>query len=153
MAALNYSVSTGEGSWSSTAKTAFTLTAPTNQRVVFQGFELLGKAAAGGTDTPLKIEVMTYTSISGGTAGSVTTAKGDTDMGETVQATIAGNYTVEPTYTGGVTVRTYEINPQTGGAFYWPEKLQMKIKGGTGVAIRITASAAETAVLNAYFEE
>src|SRR5262249_19236527 len=72
MSALNFQVATGETSITSTAKTVVTITAPANQRVKIKGVSIFGKGTSN-TDTPVKVELMTYASISGGTAGSVTT--------------------------------------------------------------------------------
>lgn len=153
MSALNYQVASGEAALSAaTAKTIFTLTAPANQRVKIKGLEVFGKGTSN-TDTPVKVELMTYASISGGTAGSVTTSKMDGDMGETVQTTVAGNYSAEPTYTTGVTVRTWEVHPQTGLAVYFPLHDEILIKGGAGFAVRATATQAETMSFNLIAEE
>lgn len=153
MADLRFQIASGESSLTpSTAKSIFTVTAPTNQRVKLLGVEIFGKGTTA-TDTPIKCELMTYASISGGTPGSVTTSKLDGDMGETVQSTIAGNYSAEPTYTTGVTVRSWELQPQTGLAIYFQDHQEIKLKGGTGFALRLTATQAETVSCNCIFEE
>ena len=152
MAGLNVQVTSGESAITSTAKTIFTLTAAANQRIKILGLTGDGKGTSN-TDSPVKIELMTYASISGGTAGSVTSSKMDGDMGETIQTTIAGNYTAEPTYTTGVTIRTYEFHPQTRNAEYFPNFLTINIKGGTGFAIRVTSVQNETMAFNLFFEE
>lgn len=152
MADLNFKVSTGESPFTSTAKTAFTITAPANQRVKIKGISIFGKGTSN-TDTPVKVELMRYASISGGTAGSVTTSKPDGDMGETVQSTIAGNYSVEPTYTTGVTEDVWEVHPQTGIAVYFPLHDEIKLKGGQGFAVRITTNQNETLSVTALCEE
>lgn len=152
MADLNYQVATGETSITSTAKTVVTITAPANQRVKIKGIEIFGKGTSN-TDTPVKVELMTYASITGGTAGSVTTSKLDGDLAETVQSTIAGNYTAEPTYTTGVTVRVWEVHPQTGLAVYFPLHDEIKLKGGNGFALRLTSNQNETMSANVICEE
>lgn len=152
MSDLNYQVATGESSFTSTAKTAATITAPANQRVKIKGIEVFGKGTSN-TDTPVKVELMTYASITGGTAGSVTVSKQDGDMAETVQSTIAGNYTAEPTYTTGVSIRVWEIHPQTGLAVYFPLHDEIKLKGGTGFAVRVTTNQNETMSINVLCEE
>ncbi len=145
-------VASGEFALASSAKTVFTVTAPSNQRLKVKGLEVFGKGTSS-TDTPAKVELMTYASISGGTAGSVTTSKVDGDMGETVQSTIAGAYSAEPTYTTGVTIRTWEVHPQTGLVVYFPMHDEIKIKGGTGFAIRATQAQADTFSFNLIYEE
>jgi len=152
MADLLVQVASGEVALSSSAKTVFTVSAPSNQRLKIKGIEIFGKGTSN-TDTPAKVELMTYASISGGTAGSVTTSKVDGDMGETVQATIAGNYSAEPTYTTGVTVRTWDVHPQTGLVVYFPLHDEIKIKGGAGFALRATQAQADTMSFNLIYEE
>jgi hypothetical protein len=152
MADLNFKVSTGEASITSTAKTVATITAPANQRVKIKGISIFGKGTSN-TDTPVKVELLRYASISGGTAGSVTTSKPDGDMGETVQSTIAGNYSAEPTYTTGVTEETWEVHPQTGMSVYFPLHDEIKLKGGQGFALRATSNQNETLSFNVLCEE
>lgn len=152
MSRLGYTVSTGIVTWAATAKTAMTVTAPTNQRLVVKGISGFGQGTSN-TDTPLQIELMTYASIAGGTPGSVTTAKKQSDLAETIQATIAGNYSAEPTYTTGVTVDTFTFHPQLGGKFFWPLGDEYIIKGGTGVALRITSPQADKMAIAMELEE
>jgi hypothetical protein len=152
LADLVVQVTSGEFALAATAKTVFTVSAPANQRLKVKGLEVFGKGTSS-TDTPAKVELITYASISGGTAGSVTTSKVDGDMGETIQATIAGNYSAEPTYTTGVTVRTWEVHPQTGLVVYFPMHDEIKIKGGAGFAIRATQAQADTFSFNLIYEE
>jgi hypothetical protein len=152
MADLLVQVTSGEFALASSAKTVFTISAPAQQRLKVKGVEIFGKGTSN-TDTPAKIELMTYASISGGTAGSVTTSKVDGDMGETVQATIAGNYSAEPTYTTGVTVRTWEVHPQTGLVLYFPMHDEIKIKGGAGFALRATQAQSDTFSFTVVYEE
>jgi len=152
MSALNFQVSTGESSFTSTAKTAITVVAPSNQRVKIKGLEVFGQGTSN-TDTPVKVELMTFASISGGTAGTVTTSKQDGDMGETIQSTIAGNYTAEPIYTTGVTVRVWNVHPQTGIAVYFPLHDEILLKGGAGFGVRLTTNQNETMSVNLICEE
>lgn len=152
MSALNYQVATGESSITSTAKTVVTVGAPANQRVKIKGVSVFGKGTSN-TDTPVKVELMTYASISGGTAGSVTTSKQDGDLSETIQSTIAGNYTAEPTYTSPVTIQTWEVHPQTGFAVFFPLHDEIVLKGGTGFAVRLTSNQNETMSVNLTCEE
>ena len=152
MARLGFTVSTGLVAWAATAKTAFTLTAPANQRVIFKGIKMFGQGVSN-TDKPLQVELMTYASISGGTAGIVVTSKKENELAETIQSTIAGNYSVEPTYTTAVTVENFTLHPQLANALWWPLGLEYVIKGGTGLALRITSTNADTAGFQGEFEE
>jgi hypothetical protein len=152
MSALNFQVATGEASITSTAKTVITISAPSNQRVKIKGISIFGKGTSN-TDTPVKVELMTYASISGGTAGSVTTSKQDGDMGETLQSTVNGNYSAEPTYTSPVTVQLWECHPQTGFSVFFPLHDEIILKGGTGFAVRLTSNQNETMSVNVTAEE
>lgn len=151
MADLNFKISTGEASITSTAKTVIAIVAPTNQRVKIKGVKVWGKGTSN-TDTPVKVELITATGISGGTVGSVVTQKTDTEMGETIQSTITGNYSVEPTYTSPV-IDMFEVHPQTGVADYYPTDFEVKLKGGTGFAVRLTSNQAETMAVTLLCEE
>jgi hypothetical protein len=152
MADLNVQCSAGEASITSTAKTVIAVTAPTNQRLRVKGIEVFGKGTAN-TDTPVKVELIKASSISGGTAGSVTTTPLDPDYAETPQATYAGNYSAEPTYSGNTTVRTWEVHPQTGLAIYFPMHDEIKIAGGKAFALRLTSNQNETMAVNVIVEE
>lgn len=152
MSRLGYTVSTGIVTWAATAKTAMTVTAPTNQRLVVKGISGFGQGTSN-TDSPVEIELLTYASISGGTAGSVTTAKKQNELAETIQATIAGNYSAEPTYTTAVTVDVFLFHPQLGGKIFWPLGDEYIIKGGTGVALRITSPQADKMAIAMELEE
>lgn len=152
MSRLGFQVDSGIVTWAATAKTVFTLTAPANQRVVFKGIGAYGQGTTN-TDAPLQVEIMTYASISGGTAGSVTSSKKANEMTETIQSTIAGNYSAEPTYTTGVTVKTLTLHPQLGQTIFWPLGDEIIIKGGTGLAVRITSANADKAAFWIELEE
>jgi len=153
MADLFFQASAGEVVVSTTAKTIFTIGAPANQRFKVKGLEVFGKGTSN-TDMPAKIELGTYASISGGTPGTgVTTSKVDMDMGETIQSTVAGNYTAEPTYTTLTVVRIYEVHPQTGLVIYFPMHDEIKIKGGSGFMLRGTQAQADTFSIQVLVEE
>lgn len=153
MADLRVQVSTGEIAAGSTAKTFIALIAPSNQRVKIKSVEVFGKGTAN-TDPPAKIELVTFASKSGGTdSASNITSKLDGDLGETVQTTVNGPYTVEPTYTTAVVVRTWECHPQIGLVYQFLDGDEIKIKGGAGFAVRITQSGMDTFSLVITFEE
>ena len=99
MAGLRLHVPTGEVSLAaSTAKTVFTLTAPSNHRVLIRGIEIFFKGTSS-TDTPVKIEISRITT-DGGTASTPTVAKNDENSGETPLSTVKSAYTVEPSTFG-----------------------------------------------------
>lgn len=152
MADLNFKMSLGDASVTSTAKTIFTLTAPANQRVKIKGISIFGKGTSN-TDTPVKIEIIRANSISGGTAGTIVTSKTDGDMGETIQSTTAGNYSAEPTYSGAVVEETWDVHPQWGISVYFPLHDEMKLKGGTVFGLRATSNQNETMSFNVLCEE
>lgn len=152
MSRLGFQVDTGIVTWANTAKTALTAVAPTNQRLVLKGIGAYGQGTTN-TDAPLQVEILTFASLSGGTAGTVVTSKKQNELGETIQTTVAGNYSAEPTYTTGVTVKTLTVHPQLGQTIFWPLGDEIVIGGGKGVALRITSPNADKATFFAEFEE
>jgi hypothetical protein len=151
MADLNVSVPTGEISFAAaTAKTALTMTAPTNQRLKLLGFEVYGKSASP-TDTPCKCEFYRITT-DGGTATTLTPAPNDDDEAETPQGVYKAAYTVEPT-TLGLLLRTFEVHPQTGLIYMFPVGQELRVKGGKELGLRITCPAAQTFCVNFIVEE
>lgn len=152
MSRLGFEVDSGIQTWSSGAKTVFTVSAPTNQRVVFKGISGWGQGTTN-TDSPLQIEIITYASISGGTPGSVVSSKKQNELTESIQSTVAGNYTAEPTYTTGVTVKTLTLHPQLGLCIFWPLGDEIVIKGGTGLAVRVTSPQGDKAAFSIELEE
>ena len=152
MADLNIQCSAAEASITSSAKTVIAVVAPSNQRLRVKGIEVFGKGTSG-TDTPVKVELIKATGLSSGTPGSVTTSPLDPDYAETPQATYSGNYSAEPTYTSAVTVRTWEVHPQTGLVVYFPLHDEIKIKGGGVFSLRLTSTQSETMAVNLIVEE
>jgi hypothetical protein len=152
MADLNYQVNAGEASITSTAKSVVVIAAPTNQRLRIKGLEITGKGTSN-TDTPVKVEIGKAASVASGTAGSVTTSALDPDYAETIQSTITGNYTAEPTYTTAVVLRTWEVHPQMGLIVYFPFHDEIKVKGGGVFFVRLTSNQNETMAVNVIVEE
>jgi len=152
MADLFISSSTGEVALASVAHTLFLVATPANQRVKVKGLEVFGRGMSN-TDTPAKIELMTCTSQSGGTTGTVVTAKVDGDMGETIQSLITGNYSAEPTLNGLVVQRVYEVHPQTGLVIYFPMHDEIKVKGGQFFILRATQAQGDTFSVQLLIEE
>lgn len=153
MADLNFQATVGEVTVTSTAKTFILFTAPANQRLKVKGLEVFGKGIAN-TDTPVKIELIRAASITGGTAGTAPVVSPlDGDVAETVQTAVTGNYSAEPTYNTVTVLRTLECHPQTGQVIYYPVGLEIKLKGGTVFAIRLTSNQTETMSINLIAEE
>jgi hypothetical protein len=153
MADLNFQATVGEISVTSTAKSFIILTAPANQRVRIKGVECFGKGTSNA-DTPVKLELVKAASLTGGTAGTVPTSTPlDPDYAETIQTSITGNYTAEPTYNSSAVMRTWEVHPQTGLAIYFPMHDEIKLKGGSVIGFRLTANQTETMALNVICEE
>ena len=155
MADLLCSASVPAASVTSTAATFILAKAPANQRLKIKGLEIFGKGTSN-TDTPVKVELFTATVVTGGTAGTAPTyLANDSEMGETPQATVTGNYSAEPTYTPalGNVLRTWYIHPQTGLNCYFPLHDEIKLKGGTYLGVRLTSNQAETMGVNLIVEE
>lgn len=153
MAALNFTVTVGEVSVTSTPKTFILLTAPSNQRVKVKGIEIFGKGTSN-TDTPVKVELLKAASITGGTPGTApVTAPTDGDLAETIQTAATGNYSAEPTFNSSSVPRTWEVHPQTGIVVYFPMHDEIVLKGGTVLALRLTANQTETMSINLLCEE
>lgn len=155
MAALPFKVSTGNIGITSTSKTLMTLVAPANQRVKIVGISISGQGISN-TDTPPKFELITFTSMSGGTStNSNTITKEDGSLGETIQTGIAGVYSAEPTYTGAATpsMDTQNVHPQS--YFYVKDRFNplFILKGGTGFAVRATSNQSETFNVTVFCEE
>jgi hypothetical protein len=150
MADLNLSVPTGEVSLGAgTPKTVLLMKAPANQRLKILGFEIFFKGTSP-TDTPVKCELIRVTSD--GTGSAITPAANDDDEAETPQGTYKANYTVEPSY-GSATLRVWEIQPQTGIIYMFPQGQEVRVKGGNLIGLRMTATQAETVSVNAIVEE
>ena len=151
MADLILNIPTGEVSLSAaTAKTVFSMTAPANQRLKLKGVELFFKGVSA-TDTPVKCELSLVTT-DGGTATTATPAKNDNDMAETAQGVYKTNYSLEPS-AYGANLRTWEVHPQTGLVLYFPTHDEPRLKGGTEMALRLTAAQSQTVSVNAIVEE
>jgi hypothetical protein len=152
MSALNYVIASGETALSAgVAKTLIAISAPANQRIKIKGVEIFGKGVTS-TDTPVKVELVCAASIASGTPGTVTTIKNPTNMPETVQATVAGNYTAEPTYTTALS-RVLECHPQSGFPYMFPMNDEIIVGGGSAFGVRLTSTQAETYSLNLVCEE
>jgi hypothetical protein len=139
MAGLKLSVTSGEVALvAATAKTLLQIKAPTNQRVLVKGLKVMGKSAAGGTDTPVKIRV-TSSSANFGTAGATPTpGKRNPSNGETPQSTVGSNFSAEPTSPTDRGV-LYEVSPQSGVIEPFPFDNPYEIPGGQSLQVEATA--------------
>jgi hypothetical protein len=134
-----------------TAKTVLQIKAPAQQRLQIKSLRMFGKQAAGGTDAVVKVR-MTRSTATFGTGTVATPAKNDPSDSETLQATAAANFTVEPTTPtdGGL---WWELQPQIGIEEFLPLDQPIKIPGGQSVQFEFTSSATPTVLLTATYEE
>ncbi len=134
-----------------TARTALQLKAPTNQRVLIKGLKLMGKQAAGGTDTPVKIR-LTRSTANFGSGAAATASKNDPNDGETLQATCFAGLTTEPTTPtdGGL---WWEVQPQSGVIVFLPPGMEIKVPGGQSANFEVTSVATPTVMVCVSYEE
>lgn len=152
MAGLNLQITSGEVALvAATAKTILQIKAPANQRLLVTGLKLLGKAAAGGTEVPVKVRV-TRNSANFGTGTSATPAKLNPSNGETVQSTAASNFTIEPT-TPTDTGVTYEFSPQSGYAEFLPFDKPWEVPGGQSLQVEATSTGTPTIAVSLSYQE
>lgn len=152
MAGLLCNVTSGEVALvAATAKTVLQIKAAANQRVLLRSLKIMGKAAAGGTDTPVKVR-FTRSTANFGTLTAATPNKANPSNAETIQTTCGSNATVEPTTPtdGGV---MYEISPQSGVIEFYPPGLELHVPGGNALNIECTSAATPTLTITATFEE
>jgi hypothetical protein len=152
MAGVLLNVNSGEVALAAaTAKTALQIKAATNQRVLINSLRFLGKAPAGGTDTPIKIR-MTRSTANFGTGTGATPAKNDPSDAETVQTSASSNFSAEPTapVDGGL---WWEVQPQAGIEEFLPPGQQIKIPGGQSVNFECTSPGTPTLLIVVGFEE
>jgi hypothetical protein len=152
MAGVLWHVNSGEVALvAAAAKSVLQIKAPTNQRVLVKALRLLGKQAAGGTDTPVKIRV-TRSTANFGTFTAATPGKNDPNDGETIQTTCGANASVEPTSPtdGGL---WYELQPQLGIIELFPPGVEIKIPGGQSIQIECTSATTSTLMVSATCEE
>lgn len=136
-----------------TAKTVLQIKAPTNQRILIWEVLVEGKAAAGGTDTPMKVRLTRSTANFGSAASSLSTySKNNPSDSETLQATVTSNFNVEPTSPsdGGLWL---EVQPQLSQAFIYSPTRPIVIPGGQSAQFEVTAPANQTVVITLRCEE
>lgn len=152
MAGVRAYVNSGEVSLAaSTAKTVLQLKAPAQQRLLIHSIRLLGKQAAGGTDAVVKVR-MTRSTANFGTGSAATPAKAVPSDSETLQATAAANFTIEPTTPsdGGL---WWEVQPEGGVIEFLPPGQQIVVPGGQAVNFEMTSAGTPTLLLTLGYEE
>lgn len=135
----------------STAKSLCQVKAPTNQRLLIRSIRMFGKAAAGGTDTPVKVR-LTYSSANFGTFSGGVYAKADPTTDETAQATFGGSASVEPTTPTDLGLY-WELQPQSGIEEFLPLAAPIVIPGGKSVQFECTSTGTPTIVVTVGVEE
>lgn len=152
MAGLIWTANSGEVTLSAaTAKTVLQVKAPSNQRVTLKTLSILGKQSAGGTDAVCKVRI-TRSTANFGTGTAATPGKTDTAWAETIQSTVAGNFTVEPTSPTD-TGLWYEVQPQSGLIVPFPPGQEPRIPGGAALNVEITSSGTPTLLVTVTAEE
>ena len=136
-----------------TAKTVLQIKAPANQRVIVKAVKFFGKAAAGGTGVPIKVR-LTRSTANFGTAGTTQAviSKNDPTDDETVQTTVGGNFTAEPTTPTDAGLQ-YEVPDQSGIIEFLPPGQEIKIPGGQALNIEMTSTGTPTVIAQAICEE
>lgn len=134
-----------------TPKTVLQIKAAANQRVLLKALRITGKAAAGGTDTPVKVR-LTRSTANFGTGTAVTPNKNDPTDDETLQTTVAKDFSVEPTTPTDAGV-WWEVQPQSGVIEFLPPGMEIKIPGGQALNVEMTSTGTPTLAVSALYEE
>ena len=131
-----------------TAKTVLQIVAVANHRVRVVGW---GVSFDGTSVTaePAICEVCVQTTA--GTMSSLTPAKLDLSLSETLLTTAQHTATVEPT-TGNI-LDAFEVHPQTGYEKQFLPGQEIILNGGGRLGIRVTAPAAVNVAAKVIFEE
>jgi hypothetical protein len=134
-----------------TPKTGLQIKAAAQQRAIVSSIRLMGKQPAGGTDTPVKVR-LTRSTANFGTGSVCTPGKNDPSDSETLQTTVAGNFTVEPTTPtdGGL---WWEVQPQAGVIELLMPGQEIKVPGGQALNIELTSAATPTVLVCASYTE
>ena len=152
MAGLLLTATSGECTLAAaTAKTLLQIKAPTNQRVLLRSLAVIGKQAAGGTDAVVKVR-LTRSTANFGTGTSVTPIKMDPAWGETVQTTVAKDFSGEPTNPTDISY-WLEVQPQSGLILPFAPGLELRIPGGAALNIECTSTGTPTLTVSVVIEE
>lgn len=136
MAGNYFGTSSGEVTCSTTPTTILQIRAAANVGRHVRKIVVEGREAAGGTESPGTVELLT--SGSTGTGSAVT--EGTPASGETLQGSSKHTFTVEPT-TPVATGQKRSVYPSGGvGVFLFDPPL--RIPGGQAINVRVTAASA-----------
>lgn len=120
-----------------TAKTVVQLTAPANQRLKILGYGIYFDGTST-TAQPVEFRLMRQTSAGTGTAQAPVLE--EKSLSETLQATGAVNFSVEPTY--GDVLKAGTVHPQAGYEYPAPFGQEDVVQGGGRIGIVCQAPAA-----------
>lgn len=131
-----------------TAKTVIKVTAPTNQRVVIEGWGV-GFDGIAVTEAPVVCRLVKLTTA--GTFSSLTPVRTQQGGSETVQSTAGHTATAEPTKTDVYDIQN--VHPQTAMEWYFPLSQEIILAGGGSIGIECTAPAVVNVIAKIRFEE
>ena len=139
MARLRFSVatSTAEVALTTSLKTVVSVTNTADRRVAIRGFGIAFDAAGS---TAGCAEVLLVIHSSSGTATGITAQKDVRGTTETLNTSGNVNFSAEPSVSS--TLRTYEINPQTGYERAFAGDEEIELAGGDRFGIQVRASSA-----------
>jgi hypothetical protein len=136
-----------------TVKTVLKVLSAANKAIKLSELSV-GFIGASGTAKPVLVELTTNSEAVAGTGTSVTPAQDDASDGNTVLATAARNFSVEPTVQ--TVIRTWRVHPQAGLMVQFPLGREPRSGINKGFCVRVTFETAETTTnIDAYltFEE
>lgn len=146
MAALFLSANSGDQAVAGTvAETILQITAPANQRVKIQGFSI---TLAGTTPLDLIVRVLRQTTSGTGNT-AVTPVKLDPTGSETIQTTVATNFSAEPT--AGDVLEYKRLQGSFEKMYLFGQELI--VPGGGRVGIEVTCTINATVAAEFRFEE
>jgi hypothetical protein len=149
MAGIRASVVSGEVALTATvAKTVLQLVAASNHRVVVKAISICFDGVSP-TNEPVIVQICRQSTA--GTSSAVTPNPIDASIDETIQTTARYNATVEPTT--GVTLKQWEVHPQSGIVYNFPPGWEIMVGGGTRLGIICTAPNNVNAMATFDFEE
>jgi hypothetical protein len=145
MAALNLVAHSGDQTLvANTAKTVLQLVAPTQQRLRIQGFSV---TVAGTLPVDLTLRVLRQTTA--GTGTPLIPVKLEPGADETIQTTVATNFSAEPT--AGDVLQFKRLQGSYEKIF--PLGQEIIVEGGGRIGIEVTCPATATVAAEFVFEE
>ena len=155
MAGIDFTATSGSITLASaTAKTCLQVKSASNQGVWIKGLRVTGGQAAGGTDAAVLVK-QTVSSTNFGSASSNSAVSGAINdmMTVTLNTTLTGNFTSEPTSPTDVGDYVY-FNPEAGYEVLWPRAEWRFVKPGQARNFTLTAvSCTPTIALTVLCEE